>query len=729
VDSPAIVIAILLACATRPPIEPPSAGPTDLAVEALAERATFDVTEGVVRFADAVEAMRTPGTSGGRPTYSMPLRHWERLTDTDLLSREWRAAIVAGRATALHTIAPLPLDPSVFESCDAIRLGALPCAPRSGPFPTVPAFTLVPDGVVLLLPVGASPPDLDLTAPIDQRRLTGWSKGFRATAFVQRVARGGSLRQSVLLPPPASLSLDVDVPRDGALTFATTLDRLGRPAQGSARVAVSVGGEVAAAFAIDGGDRFTAEAVDLARWGGQTVRLSVAVTAEKQDLPLVVAIANPRVGARARVETARPTSVLLVTVDTLRADALGLYGSPRPTSPGLDAWARDADVFDQAFATAPWTLPAITSILTGVYPVTHQAVVEGATAIPREVTLLSETLRNAGRTTYAFVANPVEVGSGRDFDRGFQRFDEAQNAPASAVVDGAIAFLSALDPAEPFFAWLLPFDPHQPYEAPGADRDRFLPSGVRFIDGEHVFAFQVALLSGRLDAKDPRTALVMAGLRAQYDGEVAFLDGELARLFAKLGELGRADDTIVVVTADHGESFGQHGEIGHGALVYTETTRVPFLMKGPGVPTGRESGIVSTAAIAPTIQALLGLPIPSTAQALPLLGANHQPDTTWIPSETRAFAHPHYGWKDLVLALRSDRRVCVVEPTARRILLGDRMADPSENALTATNDGAEHDACAEAARAYLALPAMSRAWTDRLPPERLEALRALGYVH
>jgi arylsulfatase A-like enzyme len=215
----------------------------------------------------------------------------------------------------------------------------------------------------------------------------------------------------------------------------------------------------------------------------------------------------------------------------------------------------------------------------------------------------------------------------------------------------------------------------------------------------------------------------MAGLRAQYDGEVAYLDGELARLFAKLAELRRAEDTIVVVTADHGEAFGDRGEIGHGALVYAETTRVPWIMKGPGVPAGRETAVVSTTSVAPTIAALLGLPIPSTAQSPALLPT--KPDESWVPSETRAFAHPHYGWKDLVLMLRNDRLSCLVEPTRERIEIGDR----AESSWTPAVSGADHDACAAAARTYLALPTMTRAWIDRLPPERVEALRALGYVH
>jgi hypothetical protein len=147
-------------------------------------------------------------------------------------------------------------------------------------------------------------------------------------------------------------------------------------------------------------------------------------------------------------------------------------------------------------------------------------------------------------------------------------------------------------------------------------------------------------------------------------------------------------------------------------------------MKGPGVPAGRESAVVSTTSLAPTIDALLGLPIPSTAQAPALLP--NEPEASWVPSETRAFAHPHYGWKDLVLMLRNDRRACLVEPTKERVEVGDR---PSENAWVAATSGTDHDACVTAARAYLGLPTMTRAWIDRLPPERLEALRALGYVH
>ena len=128
---------------------------------------------------------------------------------------------------------------------------------------------------------------------------------------------------------------------------------------------------------------------------------------------------------------------------------------------------------------------------------------------------------------------------------------------------------------------------------------------------------------------------------------------------------------------------------------------------------------------APTIASLLGLPIPSTAQAPPLLPT--KPAASWIPSETRAFAHPHYGWTDLVLMLRNDRLACLVEPTRERIEIGDRAAQ--ESSWTPAQSGADHDACAAAAKAYLALPTMTRAWVDRLPPERVEALRALGYLH
>jgi arylsulfatase A-like enzyme len=148
-------------------------------------------------------------------------------------------------------------------------------------------------------------------------------------------------------------------------------------------------------------------------------------------------------------------------------------------------------------------------------------------------------------------------------------------------------------------------------------------------------------------------------------------------------------------------------------------------MKGPGVPAGRESAVVSTTSIAPTIQSLLGLSIPSTTQAPALLPT--KPEVSWVPSETRAFAHPHYGWKDLVLVLRNDRLACLVEPTRERIEISDRAAQ--ESSWTPTQGGADHDACAAGARTYLALPTMTRAWIDRLPPERIEALRALGYVH
>ncbi len=282
---------------------------------------------------------------------------------------------------------------------------------------------------------------------------------------------------------------------------------------------------------------------------------------------------------------ARPSrpSLLLVTIDTLRADHVGAYGYSGAATPVLDALARRGARFAHATTAAPLTGPSHATILTGLLPPRH-GVRENVTFLldPRHVSLATR-LKRAGYRTAAFVAAyPVARAFG--FGEGFEDFSEGlhpnpgigQGAerPASEVADAVLEWLGRTRDAHgPFFAWVHFYDPHAPYAPPPPYRETF---------------------AGR-----------------PYDGEVAFADAQLGRILDALRAAGRERDTVVAVVADHGEGLGEHGEAGHGILLYQSTLHVPFLLAGPGVPEGRVvEEPVGTLDVAPTLLRLLGREAP-----------------------------------------------------------------------------------------------------------------------
>lgn len=278
-----------------------------------------------------------------------------------------------------------------------------------------------------------------------------------------------------------------------------------------------------------------------------------------------------------------PDVVLLVTIDTCRADRFGCYGGSVDT-PTVDRLAEEGTLFLQADAPAPITLPSHLSILTGLYPDRHGVRDNGAGVLPDEAVTLAEILRDHGWSTAAFVSG-VPLDSSFGVDQGFDHYDddfvsipesgnilsrlETDQRVATDVTDLAVGWLrKAADGNRPRFAWVHYFDPHSPYTPPPGFAERY------------------------------------GG--APYDGEVAYVDSQLARLVDAVGP-----GALVVVVADHGESLGEHEEYTHGFFVYESALRVPWILRGPGVPAGRRVDTpVSAVRVMPTILDLLGL-VPS----------------------------------------------------------------------------------------------------------------------
>ena len=314
------------------------------------------------------------------------------------------------------------------------------------------------------------------------------------------------------------------------------------------------------------------------------------------------------------VTPVRP-NVLLVSIDSLRADHVGAYGYARDTSPAIDALARGGVLFENAISSAPWTVPAHMTLLTGLPPEVHDVVTVRQKLSPDAVTL-AEVLQDAGYATAAFVSGPT-VMAHYGFGQGFASYDESmvERRPKLAgaavsspglvdLVSGWLDRWSTAETREPFFVFLHMWDVHYDYVPPREYVERFDPGYDGDLDVRR-FETNERLHRGMA----PRD---LRHLIALYDGEIRFTDDHLARLVAKLRTLGVLDDTIVVVTSDHGEEFFEHGAKGHAKTLYDEVLRVPLVVRYPRrvAPAQRVTQQVRLMDVAPTILGLAGVTAP-----------------------------------------------------------------------------------------------------------------------
>ena len=390
--------------------------------------------------------------------------------------------------------------------------------------------------------------------------------------------------------------------------------------------------------------------------------------------------------------------IILVTVDTLRADRLGVYGSAKGLTPSLDRFAQGATRFTAAVTQVPLTLPAHATILTGLYPARHGVRTNDGFRLAPGVPTLAEALRSRQYATGAFIGGyPLHASTG--LARGFDRYDDdflrtagAVERPADEVVRSALAWIDARQ-AQPFFAWLHLFDPHSPYTPPAP----FAPAG----------------------ADAPSDVL--------YDGEVAYTDAAIGRLFEHLQRSALFSRAAIVIVADHGESLGEHGERTHGTFLYDATIRVPLLVKLPEVAASRVvSDPVETADLAPTIASMAGALFGAVdgRSLLELLAGNGaragDPDRPAYAESS--YQHVLLGWSPLravrtvrwkfIEAPRSELYDLESDPGELRNRVGDRaaLAGGLQRALPSTRGDTSPGSAATAAG------------------ESAERLRSLGYV-
>ena len=392
-------------------------------------------------------------------------------------------------------------------------------------------------------------------------------------------------------------------------------------------------------------------------------------------------------------------NVLFVTIDTLRADRLGCYGHAAAVTPALDALATRGVRFATAIAHVPLTGPSHASLLTGRTPLGHGFRDNGGYVLPPQVKTAAEDFGQAGYRTAAFVSGfPLDRRFG--FDRGFETYDDhlpkgndRRRTPyverlADATTDAVIRWLGAPPAAgaSPFFLWVHYYDPHAPYEPPGALAERFRAS--------------------------------------PYDGEIAFVDAQLARLLAALQEKGALARTLVLVTADHGESLGEHGEGTHGLFVYDATLKVPWIMAGPGLAAGRIATAVARGIdVLPTLLDYCAIATPSGVEGRSLRPSAEGREMSDAPAYAESlYAEREFGWAPLH-AWRTARYKLIEAP---RPELYDLSVDATEqaNRLAELPDrGAELRRQLQSA---LSRPVPAAAAT--VDPDAAAKLEALGYV-
>jgi len=334
---------------------------------------------------------------------------------------------------------------------------------------------------------------------------------------------------------------------------------------------------------------------------------------------------------------AGPRDVLLVTVDTLRPDHLGLYGYERPTSPRLDEWFGSGTVWERAYATEAATAPSVVSILTGLLPQEHRVRLFYQ-LLPDEVPTIADRLGAAGFQTAAVVSNVVltdeAVGLGGRFDHYDDFVDEREGdrpvweRNAKRTTDAALAWLEAQrDPGRPHFLWVHYIDPHGPYRAP-ADRPRaFTHDGFIPSQPERMLAYQVDPdVTDALDYVD------------RYDEEIAYTDREIGRLLDAYAELGLADEAVVAFTADHGETMAEREWwFTHQYHVHEPIVRVPLALRVPGEPGARIAEPVSLVDLAPTLVALSRAPVADARPERSLLAERPERATSAILTEATSF--------------------------------------------------------------------------------------------
>jgi arylsulfatase A-like enzyme len=434
--------------------------------------------------------------------------------------------------------------------------------------------------------------------------------------------------------------------------------------------------------------------------------------------------APPEEKAEARSPEPAPTGpdVLLITIDTLRADHVSAYGHGKPTTPFVDSLARRGVRYDTAYSTSSWTVPALSSLLTSTYGHRHGMDQRGGgrgrarwSVFPGSLVTLPEVLQQAGYATFGLTAN-FSLPPERGFGRGFDRYECVGAKGVEGVRPVFDSWLEEIGRARPWFVWLHLFDPHAPYLA----RKRWLPE--LWPEPRKPYPDLDALPPGELYPMAPTLdGERMDYVRALYDSEIREADDFVREVFQKLPG---ADDALFVLSSDHGEEFLEHEGMGHGRTLFEESVRVPLVVK---YPDDRRAGTISKTPVSiidiyPTILAAVGLDVPDNLDGRDLTPARDDKasEPRWLLAELRSSDH---------LVAITDGRWKLVRhhdaPTNRNLF--DLTKDPGEK-TDLSGKLSNRVKTIEAALTKARAAKQEAASDTAITPEQLEALKALGYM-
>ncbi len=409
-----------------------------------------------------------------------------------------------------------------------------------------------------------------------------------------------------------------------------------------------------------------------------------------------------------------PADVVLIVIDTQRAENMSLYGYARDTSPEISRFAQDAVTYENAIAPGTWTVPTHAAIFTGRWPSYHGAErIGGATLRARpinpEIPTLAEIVGARGYATAAFIANRTYMSPSFGFARGFDVFVNDIEFPIAEKITAAIRGWLP-ERTGPIFLFANYLDPHEPYEPPR-------PFDTRFPGKDAQYG---PMLSPRISAGETFTSAMRSHFLSQYDGETAYADRWVIQSIEALREEGRYESALIIITSDHGEMLGEHNLAGHGLEPYEQQLHVPLIVKYPG---NRNAGTrvaerVSTLAVFATILEALRIEPPEGTQAVPL-GQPHDAFAEDIDAFGRRVRVGYDGTQKLVSLIP------LVGP--ERTSLYNLADDPGEEAPRTDGSGAA-SLRASLARFAAAPRPVNAAEAPAIDPEQEARLRALGYV-
>ena len=545
---------------------------------------------------------------------------------------------------------------------------------------------------------------------------------------------GDQPKRALIAPTPRTYSFYMQPPEGASLVFD-----YGSTVGAELKVMAQIdGGEAEELFAAKGTDTWTEQQVDLGKYAGKAIRLDLVATGPQglsgfgEPAVMVPPADKPPVEAAA----ARPKNVILILIDTVRARS---FAAIRPDNqvqtPTYDAFADKGTVFVNAYNNENWTKPSVATTLSGVYPTTHDTK-KDSSSLPEAVELVSQRLKKEGFATAGFVANGY-VSDKFGFEKGWDSFRnyirENRSSEAEHVYADALAWLTERRQAaegEPHFLYVQTIDPHVVYKVEREFTKDYFGSDYKGPLGPTIDATELSGLSnGKIKGTDDDVSWV----RAMYHGEVTYHDHHMGKFFEQLEAMGAMDDTLIIITNDHGEELQDHGKFGHGHSLYEELLRAPLLMYFPGLfpAGGRIQEVVENVDVTPTIVDALGLE--------PMTNADGQSLLPLV--QNKPVQRPYYAMSEFLDNRRAVRvgNWKLMRSSSSWLHLFDVVNDPDEQQDRAEDSPIARRMCEVHLGEALATPDKSKRQQDitirrkfeageaKIDPQTRAQLEALGY--